>query len=102
MFDFNVVYRESSKLYQADVLSRAFISSMSVVGNNLKEVENKIMRFHENFGHRKTITNILRDHNIKFSFEKLNEILSKCETCLMKDKQVSRIQNMLGLLNQEK
>ncbi|KAG0440167.1 Pro-Pol polyprotein [Dictyocoela muelleri] len=66
---------------------------MSGGGNDTKDVENEIMRLHEKFGHRKTITNILRDNNINIPFEKLNYILNKCETCLMKDKQYVKNSN---------
>ncbi|KAG0439565.1 Retrovirus-related Pol polyprotein from transposon [Dictyocoela muelleri] len=88
IFDFKNIYREGSKLLQADKLSRTVFANSFVKYSPKNDLEDRIFQLHEKYGHRKTLWNIIKKENIEINFEKLKEIINKSKICLMKDKKL--------------
>jgi hypothetical protein len=89
-FDFDIEYREGSKMVCADALSRSCVEETE---NKRKAIKEKVMKIHVKFNHRKTIMKELLKENVNISENLLKKYLNECFDCKLKDKKIKKTCN---------
>ncbi|KAG0437706.1 Pol polyprotein [Dictyocoela muelleri] len=90
-FDFNICYREGSKLIQVDALSREAVM-VNIYNNNL---ESKILAIHYENRHRKNIYDLCRAESSFITNKLISESPKNCLKCCQNDKKVVKGANLL-------
>lgn len=89
-FNFTPIYRRGEEMIIPDALSRMHEGKPSTSNDSMpntegKELTEKVLRLHEELGHRRAIIRDLRDRDINVKPNQLREILSKCMECKERD-----------------
>jgi Reverse transcriptase (RNA-dependent DNA polymerase)/RNase H-like domain found in reverse transcriptase/Integrase core domain/Aspartyl protease len=88
-FNFDVEYRKGSEMVTADALSRSFNDRILLVNSNRtndEEIAAQIIKYHIKLNHRKKIKQDLVRTGLNVSQKTIDNVLSKCWTCLRKDR----------------
>lgn len=89
-FNFIVKYKKGSMLHGADALSRS-VFRIKKGEEAMEDIDDKILRYHYTMNHRKAIKDDLeKETNLKFSKNKIRNVLKRCLTCKKKEKQVNK------------
>ena len=84
-FNFKVKYIKGCELVQADALSRSTRLEIPEREEELSISEQKILKIHEQYNHRKTIREKISELGIEITSKRLKEILEHCIVCRKKD-----------------
>ena len=87
-FDYNVIYREGSKMEQADTMSRCLLISKQ--GLTEGEIEEKVMEIHVSNAHRKNIKDKIAEIGINLSQNKISKVLKNCKECMQTEKRFGK------------
>lgn len=79
-FQFAVVHRKGAKMPQSDALSRAVAGAVTTTpSDNLDE---EILKVHEEFAHRKEIKPLLHAQGIQAAEKQVRAAISRCNDCI--------------------
>lgn len=88
LYDFKIIHRPGKKNIEADAMSRTcfYAGEINKQNKTVKEIEDQVLKLHEDLSHRKTIYNEIEKNKIQIRKKEVSRILKKCKVCNLTDK----------------